>query len=538
MDLQTARILAESLLERAEADSEKTYLTSIEVTALRVLLGSDSPTEEATASLIAPKAPRASSIDPVINLNIQAGEIDNSYMMCLDFGTSFSKAFAHSSAGSETALLDLKIGSTDNGGSELLLPSELFIDGLNIYFGVSARSRFNDVEAEQERLIDSPKQYLTLGSDVTKLDAKDLPRADKKDPNRRLKQRDALVLYLSHLNFKAENALAVEGHSINIKRRYTHPAWDAEINKNNKIATRRILAEAIIISRAYPDLISEQADLEKLVPVLAKAKSLTETELDFAYSLIGDAVREATAAGSGALLSTKSGKRDSFIVVDIGAGTTDVAGCYCVHNANTGVLSTFEELNAAKAIRKAGNALDSGLLMLALNKLPYENSSTEYELTKSGLQKRKREYKEILFSSGEIVISLPDDTILQISLEEFLQQKSTQSFIEDLSQLIKEAAMSVSNNNVVYLIPTGGGANLPIFADIVENLSKNEAVQLEMRDAMPAELQESNPDLIAPYPQLAVAVGGSMPDLPEQKRDIKGGIKDPGKREMVPSYKS
>jgi len=103
--------------------------------------------------------------------------------------------------------------------------------------------------------------------------------------------------------------------------------------------------------------------------------------LGFAYSLIGDAVREATAAGSGALLSTKSGKRDSFVVVDIGAGTTDVAGCYCVHNAITGALSTFEEVNAAKAIRKAGNALDSGLLMLALGKLPYENASTEYELT-------------------------------------------------------------------------------------------------------------------------------------------------------------
>jgi len=128
---------------------------------------------------------------------------------------------------------------------------------------------------------------------------------------------------------------------------------------------------------------------------------------------------------------------------------------------------------------------------------------------------------------------------MQISLEEFLEQKSTQSFIDDLSELIKEAAKSVSNNKVVYLIPTGGGANLPFIADIVENLSKGaDPIQVEIRDAMPVELRESNPDLIAPYPQLAVAVGGSMPDLPEQKRDIRGGIKDPGKMEMVPSYKS
>ena len=536
MDEQTAKLLIQSLLERAESSSEKVFLSTVEAAAIRILFGKDDYRPVQTPG---PTGANQETISDTISFEITSDKIEKNYMMCLDFGTSFSKAFAYNSSSTDGSMLDLKIGSVMSGASELLLPSELFIDDGNIYFGVAARTHFDDVEADQDRLIDSPKQYLTLGSDVAKLSEKDLPQAAKKDSEKRLKQRDALVLFLSHLNLKAEEALSQSGHQINIKRRYTHPAWADEINENNKIATRRILAEAIAISRSYPQFVNSKASLSKLIPILSEARKLDNDELSVPFQLIGDAVREATAAGSGALLSTLPGVRNSFVVVDIGAGTTDVAGCYCVRHGVTGDLKTSEESSAAKAIRQAGNVLDHGLLKLVLDKIPYDSQSAEYGVTKAQLQKMKRQYKEILFSSGELTIDLPDDNNITISLEEFLSQKTTINFVEKLKSLIVTAGKIVDNGNTVYLVPTGGGARLPFIKQIVGEIrTENHSLTMEIRDAMSQELKETNPDLVDPYPQLAVAVGGSMPDLPEQKTNISGGINDPGRTEMRPSYKT
>ena len=531
MDKETAQLLVESLLERAEESSGKLFLTSIEIDAISLLFNNKKFTNPSSQLL-------QQSADKEVLFDFTSNEIPDGFMMCLDFGTSFSKAFAHEFTDTKKSVIDLKISSEQNGGSELLLPSELFIDGSEIYFGVAARNRFDDIEAEQDRLIDSPKQYLTLGSDVSQLGEIDLPQASKKDPNNRLKRRDALVLYLAHLNLKSEQALEKQNYSSNVRRRYTHPAWSDDINEKNKKEMRRILAEAILISRSFPGLVDEKSELNLIVPILSKAKSLEDAELDTIFPIIDEAVREATAAGSGALLSTEPGERDSFVVVDIGAGTTDVAGCYCVHHGATGALSTSEETTAAKAIRQAGNTLDNGLLKLILSKVHYDASSTEYHITRNHLQKKKRNYKELLFSNGKVSIKLPDDSVLNVTLDEYLQQDTTKRFVSELTGLITAAAKKVFNNKTVYLVPTGGGARLPFLAQIVQDIYKGpDSLSMEIKEAMPVELQETNPDLIQAYPQLAVSVGGSMPDLPIQKTNIRGGIMDPGKRVIEGSYK-
>jgi hypothetical protein len=57
-------------------------------------------------------------------------------------------------------------------------------------------------------------------------------------------------------------------------------------------------------------------------------------------------------------------------------------------------------------------------------------------------------------------------------------------------------------------------------------------------EAMADNLRETHPDLIDPYPQIAVALGGCLPNLPEQRPSISVGITTPPKMTLAPVYKS
>jgi hypothetical protein len=65
-------------------------------------------------------------------------------------------------------------------------------------------------------------------------------------------------------------------------------------------------------------------------------------------------------------------------------------------------------------------------------------------------------------------------------------------------------------------------------------------ISFSLRDPALEGMAEIYPDLIDPYPQIAVAVGGALPMLPEQRKSAKGGEIDgaDGPRYVAPSYKS
>jgi hypothetical protein len=89
-------------------------------------------------------------------------------------------------------------------------------------------------------------------------------------------------------------------------------------------------------------------------------------------------------------------------------------------------------------------------------------------------------------------------------------------------------------------LATGGGAGLPIVQELGEKgiLYGGKQVKFKLIGAMADDIRESYPDLIDPYPQIAVALGGSLPHLPEQKASIGMGITTPPKLTLAPMYKS
>lgn len=537
MDKETARILILSLLERFEKKPNDVFVTSLEADALRNLLNVD---EVTTGIATIPDVTHIPEVEDTPDIYFPSPEeIDKDHLMCLDFGTSFSKAFACTMDDPEDIpeLFPLSFGKNELEKPRLLLPSELFIDDEILYLGVAARSQFDSVEAPQDRLIDSPKQFITLTRDVKDIHRRQLNR--NQDPSQTLTQRDALVLYLAHLNLRAETALIEQGLGVNLKRRYAHPAWKEDYFQGNRQEMRRIIAEAIALARCCKEELRDKLPVNRARLILNKARNARDEDLPFL--LIGDPVLEATAAGAGALIGTPERKRIPYVILDIGAGTTDVAGCICINNPAKNRVKVSEVRTAAGAINQAGNIIDNLLLKLIMEKSNLATGTPEYLGVQASLKRIIRSDKEILFEEGSISVALVTGDIIEIELNDLLNQPAIKNLFKKITDLVKAAAYCVAgDHDLVNITATGGGASLPVVRafDGLSFKRRKKHIRLCLVDPMPEVLAHSYPQLRDSYPQIAVAIGGALPSLPEQISSINEGISDPGKMHLAPMYKS
>jgi molecular chaperone HscA len=241
MDKTTAAFLLSSLLERIERDGAAGSVSSHEKTALSLaigLLGSGAATEAApkshvqtgsvssgTADLtknqpdlqvkaeIAQKLPKPTTpalIDVELNLASIGDrvQLNDGWLLCLDFGTAMSKAFA--SAG-RNKHLDLELGAAA-GQTGFTLPSSVFIsDAGRVFFGFDAIEKSEGLlETGRERL-DSIKEWLSLRIEGD-LDGDSSVLQASMNPTRyRLTQGDLIRIYLAYLTDMAVSAMEKRG---------------------------------------------------------------------------------------------------------------------------------------------------------------------------------------------------------------------------------------------------------------------------------------------------------------------------------------
>jgi len=528
-----------NLLERA-SDGEKTYLTSREVEALRTLLredcGEHTPSSTATVpSVQEPNVTATTTYKLLLDLGSEVIQ-DPASIVCVDFGTSFSKAFATVAQNGNLRYVDLAIGDGLTG-TRLTTPSELLVADGKIFFGSKARQHVEDTQTSTDRIIDSIKQFITLGKEVSKLGAARLQPVQ--DPNSDLTQRDVLVLYLAHLMHLTETALVDAGLSKNLLRRFAHPAWKDGAKDENAKEMRRLMAEAIVLARSIGSDLADTVDLVNAKALLEQLKTLAEDLLPTV--LIGDPVREATAAGAGALISTPENTRQAFLIVDIGAGTTDVAGFICVNNTEWDTARVFEISKAAAALNKAGNMLDQILLRHILGVSSLTPDTTEYQSAALYVRRQRRALKEQLFAEGKLVVLLPTDETVVVELEAFLDLPHMRDFEQSLHDLVAQSAQVVAGDaSRIKLVATGGGSRLPIVTKLAEGGVQigQRRISFDLVDAMPGTLATTNPELSDAFPQVAVAFGGSLPELPEQRASVPIGIESAPRRALAPMYKS
>ena len=377
---------------------------------------------------------------------------------------------------------------------------------------------------------------MTLSKDVSNLEKRMLP--ESKDPDGVFAERDALVLYLSHLVRMVDQSLASAGLPQSLFVRYTHPAWKKEIAEQNSISMRRIIAEAIALARSYPSDFEVQLNVRRASKLLLAARQASDEDLPF--NILKEAVAEATAAGAGALMEAQPTGRQHFVILDIGAGTTDVAGCLCVKGR--GQRARVWEIQSARDAKNlAGNAIDNALQKFILEHSSLAKGSTEYSQAERALRRTIRAEKEILFSTGEVLVELVTDELVEVSLEDFRRDPMVEKIYGSIKEMVSKAVFAIRERNArVYLVPTGGGASLSLIDELVSEplVEGHQRVKLELNDAMPEQLKEAYPEIEPYYSQLAVAIGGAHPALPEQKPTIEHFEGDPGPKSLTPMYTS
>jgi molecular chaperone DnaK len=171
----------------------------------------------------------------------------------------------------------------------------------------------------------------------------------------------------------------------------------------------------------------------------------------------------------------------------------------------------------------AGNVLDTALQKFILEKSALVPDSEEYRAAAMAIRRDRRLYKEQLFKTGSVVVALPTDENVTVTLKEFQEFAPVKTFSQEIRDMVSRSAiLAAGDAKRINLVATGGGATLPIISELAREgvTYESKHVNLTLRDSVPTRVRETNPELIEPYPQIAVAVGGALPELPSLYREV------------------
>ncbi len=454
---------------------------------------------------------------------------------CIDFGTAMSKAaVVRRKPRADLTSADVKplaIGFRDGIPSrhnQLLLPSIIYVsDGdQRILFGEEAEDAALRGERRGRRAFVSPKQYLSV-NDPQALDE----MLDREiDPTGNYTARKLLALFLAHLLVQAGRAAAIAGVPWPVPLRIARPAWDERRAKAGEQALRSLVLQAFAIVDVLGNQLSavngvaHDAACSALSGVMSDQRFHDPAAFQDIFELSGNgsaSVLEATAAAAGAIGDTG---RQVVVVADIGGGTSDF-GAFMTSLPGRGVLG---EVNNSAGIRRlAGDRLDELLQFHIFDQARIDPRSPGNRSVVARIRANQRAYKERLFTAGRLTIELVDD-YLTVKKEDFLANPGVQNFAKLLRSTFRktlEYAIACARQNElegrrtpVKVLLTGGGSSLPMVKDFVTD----PPLPVRLDEAFP-EIPEGPLDqgVLDIRPQLAVAIGGAVLDLPRQTAPVR-----------------
>lgn len=444
---------------------------------------------------------------------------------CIDFGTALSKvALVRRIPRAQLSRQDVRpLPIAARAGirprNYLLLPSIVFItDDGRILFGDEAQAQRILAERRGREAFVSPKQYLStreLQELESLLDA-------SIDPTEKYSAGDLLTLFLAHLLEQARSAAAKERLPWPVPLRLARPAWEPVRAEAAEQILQSLLLQAFVIADELGPKLSAQGGVsdEDAFSALTNARDEERLqdpalfrqvfELDSQHSA---SVLEATAAAAG---SIRDAGRRVVVVADIGAGTSDF-GAFLTGLPGTDVLTEIR--GSSHVLKEAGDHLDALLINFAIDRAGLDIEEPEGRRALRLLRVNARANKEALFSEGTLVVELSDEAVL-IRAEEFLADLDVKAFAWRLRLKCHEALVaavacakqySVDTRLPVEILLTGGGHSLPM----VKALADHPSVAWIYTAAAP-EIPEGevSQDFMAVRPQLTVAIGGAVRDLP------------------------
>ena len=553
MENKIAAVLIKSLLERIERDQSIGVVSSLEREALLQALAAlgepqisvsevstaapvvSAPVEQAKqpvaevkaqgpVAVAAEAAPTLPEVDLVLTANERSAPTDPDVMLCLDFGTAMSKAFA-SVQPDEHLELELGVAAGRTGHA---LPSSVFVgDNGKAYFGFEAIDRSQElIESGRERL-DSIKGWLSLRREGD-LDGESCVLSKALNPTAfKLTQGDLIRIYLAYLTDMAGMAMAsysLEGKKIQryALRRFARPCWpDQAQAKWADALMRTMLAEAQILADTFSGRWAGGIDVAELKAAVEKLKRVGKMP-DY---LIADGVPEPVAVAAGAFEDMEN-LRDAFMVVDVGAGTTDFGLFVSTRRPGEEEVRVFQVPASIQGLMQAGDKVDGMLRVYIAQKESIDTADNAGRMNMAALGLQIRSLKETLFKAGKLEYVLADGTVGQVGLEEFLADERVQRFGSLVEKGFVDSLRGVDASWLRWLsapgvslrvVLTGGSSQLPMMKAMAKGPIQINGFEIRREEVSPRPqwMEDVSEELQAMYPQLAVAIGGSAENMPE-----------------------
>ncbi len=459
---------------------------------------------------------------PKLIIDAQRSKVEDAEItLCLDFGTAKSKAFATRRDADNIQLIELGLGQQAGEVLPFPLTSAVWVDESGLLFvGHAALERSLAQHDTERRRLDSLKQQMSQGSEH-RLTTR-LKEGAENPTSVPLTYGDALTFYLAYLTDMAEAELVRQGYSRYVRRRFALPCWDTDQSRVMEPLLREYLARAQVVADTFRGRWNEGLRAEHVRAVMDQ---VVDARAAWPMALIGESVLEPIAAGN-SRLQTDEPTRQLVLVLDIGAGTTDFGLFIVVEKPEQELFRITPVEGTMLGIRQAGDTIDQILRMTILKQAEVDVNDPSFGLINSQLQLRIREYKERLFQEGALTFRLSDDRTGVVRLDGFLQNPALGAFREKIEAKCREVLDVAGNDKTVFydaglrVVLTGGGSALPMLETLAKGSSDHFGKTLRRRMAplVPDFLQ--NHPIAGAYAQLAVAMGGALPELPDTRQPV------------------
>ncbi|MBL8544559.1 MAG: Hsp70 family protein [Hyphomonadaceae bacterium] len=443
-----------------------------------------------------------------------AAQNDAAPRICLDFGTSFSKAsvFLGSAAQTKRApVIPLRLGAVSGAQQPYLTPSIVFLDPERAYCGPNAQLRAETSVRSKRDPILSFKMLLSAQDIEGTLALKLGPSVD---PTRSFTHRQALILYLAHLDQLIGAAIisdpAVPDDLARAPLRLTSPLWRAEAHSQQSLG--RLFDEAEHVSAQLGDALNAQAgvsldDLRWALHAAAQAPARGR----FA------GVQQELESAAAAYASFSKSKSDYVLVMDVGAGTTDIAG-YRVERRD-GQITLHRVRKTRQCCDLAGDQIDTILIHQMLRR-SRAGAAEEKAAVWRALRLAARDLKAELLTTGKCTLRVGKRAIV-VRKEALLSDSSFKQFARSLSRTLAQSLEAVAldalkHGGAISICLAGGGANMGFLDTLAEETAKKWRSRVKLvierfdyhgllhDDAW---LQEKA--FAAAFPQLVISMGGA-----------------------------
>lgn len=533
MDDIEARILISNLLARVIPDSTGSMslpgtLTAGELQALKVAavkLGAtpvtmQEPPLPVTAFIDAAEKAQmtaASQSNPSLDISVLTLPPVDGMRLCLDFGTAMSKATLVLDGEIEQILvLELGKPGDQEQDSLVMLISSVYIDNAGlIWFGRSAidHSMAEAGNGTRQRLDNIKRRLSEDGFD-------DIVRAPIYAPaGVEVTYGEMILAYLMFLTWATNRSLESRGFTRNIKRRFAMPCFPSDKSRDVSHGLRKMLGEAQVLADSFSDSMTTG------IPVGIFARAVKEVKsAKYEYSFIAEDITEPLGV-AGALLSWRNRVDMLAMVIDVGAGTSDLSLYRILVDPDKGNNIAQEVAFSARGITEAGNYLDRLLIEFILQKAGITSTDKDAMIARGRLELNIRDYKETLFNEEFVFVALPNARDVEVDLNDFLELEAVRGFGKSLSNAAKEILESVDHSIVDWVLAnparyltvvlTGGGAMLPMVKSLAKDpiMVRDQRIPVQAALPFPSWLQSEYSDLKDDFARIAVSLGGARKRL-------------------------